>query len=98
MFEIEYAGKIYKIDPESLMPEEMGQLGLDQCTYVLSAGVEPDAEVKAALVALQVLRRQPQLSTLEIEDIIEWEPVTPIDADDPRMDITDELLAQMAAL
>jgi hypothetical protein len=72
MLTIEFAGVTHDIDPDSLIVDEWRQVTLDLAEITIGTGIEPDAEVKAAVVALQVLRRcHPHLTVADVVRIDE---------------------------
>lgn len=75
MFEIEFEGQVVTVDPESLVREEWGQVALELGAFAMHAGVDPDDEVKAAAVALIVLRRRPQFAAVPFSAFVTAPPV-----------------------
>lgn len=71
MFDIEFNGEAHTIDPGSLVADEWQQVALELGAFALSTGVEPDVEVKAAAVALVVLRRLPAHAGLPFSALVE---------------------------
>lgn len=99
MFQVEFDGEVITIDPASLVPEEWSQVALELGGFALRTGIEPDVEVKAAAVALVVLRRHPSRAGLSFSALVVAEDVTPapspFDGLPPEQQL--RLLAEMGA-
>ena len=61
------------VDVESLVADEWAMVAVELAGYAVAAGVEPDVEVKAAAVALQVIRRDPTLADVTFGDLVRIE-------------------------
>jgi len=70
VFDIEFNGTTHTVDPDSLVAEEWRQVALELGAFAMRTGIEPDVEVKAAAVALLVLRRLPSYSDLPFVAVV----------------------------
>lgn len=59
------------VDVESLVADEWALVAASLADYAMATGVEPDVEVKAAAVALQVIRRDPTLAGVAFGDLVQ---------------------------
>lgn len=70
MFDIEFQGEQFTIDPDSLVADEWVQVAFELGAFAMRTGIEPDVEVKAAAVALIVLRRHPARAALAFAALV----------------------------
>lgn len=71
MFEIEFDGIKWLIEPDSLLTDELNLVALDLGWYALHTAIEPGVEVKAAAIALRIIQRHPRYSDLRLADVID---------------------------
>ena len=71
MFQIDFRNDLYAVDPDSLVHDEWNQVAIELGTFAMRTGIEPDLEVKAAAVALIVVRRDPRFGSLPFSEFVE---------------------------
>ena len=91
MFEIEFRDGRYPVDPDTLVTDEWTQVALELAEFAMRTGIEPDTDVKAAAVALIVLRRLPRFADLAFSALVDAPDVerapSPIDGMTPEQQL-----------
>ena len=98
MFDIEFRGALHTVDPVSLVVDEWTQVAVELGAFAMRTGIEPDVEVKAAAVALIVLRRDPRYGALPFAELVDAPDVVRVSSPFDTMTLEQQLEYVMAGV